>query len=61
MPSFTVYKGTKDGIKKTETKKAELKGDQVLLKVTASGVCGTDLHYRKGASLSHNAQAEFTN
>ena len=49
MPSFTVFKGSKDGsIKKSETSKPELKGDQVLLKVTASGVCGTDLHYRQG-------------
>ncbi|KAF2764860.1 GroES-like protein [Teratosphaeria nubilosa] len=48
MPSFSVFKGSSDGsIKKTETKKPELKGDQVLLKVTASGLCGTDLHYKK--------------
>jgi D-arabinose 1-dehydrogenase-like Zn-dependent alcohol dehydrogenase len=47
MPSFTVFKGSKDGsIKESETKKGELKGNQVLLKVTASGLCGTDLHYR---------------
>ncbi|KAK5736570.1 hypothetical protein LTR17_007389 [Elasticomyces elasticus] len=47
MPSFTVFKGSKDGsIVKSETKKGELKGDQVLLKVTASGLCGTDMHYR---------------
>jgi D-arabinose 1-dehydrogenase-like Zn-dependent alcohol dehydrogenase len=48
MPSFTVYKGTKDGVQKTQTEKPELKGDQVQIKVTASGVCGTDLHYRQG-------------
>jgi threonine dehydrogenase-like Zn-dependent dehydrogenase len=47
MPSFTVFKGGKDGqVKKSETTKPELTGDQVLLKVTASGLCGTDLHYR---------------
>ncbi|KAK3657784.1 hypothetical protein LTR56_002163 [Elasticomyces elasticus] len=47
MPSFTVFKGSKDGsIVQSETKKGELKGDQVLLKVTASGLCGTDMHYR---------------
>ena len=47
MPSFSVYKGTSDGsIKKTTTDKPQLVGDQVLLKVTASGLCGTDLHYR---------------
>ncbi|KAK5120655.1 hypothetical protein LTR85_006013 [Meristemomyces frigidus] len=47
MVSITVFKGTKDGsIKQSKTEKAELSGDQVLLKVTASGLCGTDLHYR---------------
>lgn len=49
MPSFTVFKGSNDGsIKKAQTEKPDLKGDQVLLQVTASGVCGTDLHYRNG-------------
>ncbi|CZT22347.1 probable NADP-dependent alcohol dehydrogenase [Ramularia collo-cygni] len=47
MPSFTVYKGSKDGkVIKTETTKPDLKGDQVLLRITASGLCGTDSHYR---------------
>lgn len=47
MPSFTVFKGAKDGkVKKSEVFKPELTGDQVLLKVTASGLCGTDMHYR---------------
>lgn len=42
MPSFTVYKGSKEGVKKsTTTKPDELKGDQVLLRVTVSGLCGT--------------------
>ncbi|KAH7040246.1 chaperonin 10-like protein [Microdochium trichocladiopsis] len=47
MPSFTVFKGSKDGVvvKGTTTKPDELTGDHVLIKVTASGVCGTDLHY----------------
>ena len=54
MPSFTVFKGSKDGsIKQSETSKPELTGDQVLLKVTASGVCGTDLHYRNGNSQTN--------
>lgn len=49
MPSFTVFKGSKGGaIKKSQTEKGDLKGDQVQLKVTASGLCGTDLHYREG-------------
>jgi D-arabinose 1-dehydrogenase-like Zn-dependent alcohol dehydrogenase len=43
MPSFTVFRGQKDGSpkKSTTTKPDELTGDQVLVKVTASGVCGT--------------------
>jgi len=46
MVSFTVYKGSKDGsiVKSTTTK--ELGYDQVLIKVTHSGVCGTDEHYK---------------
>ncbi|EMC92536.1 hypothetical protein BAUCODRAFT_294973 [Baudoinia panamericana UAMH 10762] len=47
MPSFTVFKGSKDGsIHESKTEKPELHGDQVFLKITASGLCGTDLHYR---------------
>ncbi|KAK9423011.1 putative Chaperonin 10-like protein [Seiridium unicorne] len=48
MPSFTVFKGSKDGlpVKSTTTKHDQLTGDLVLIKVTASGVCGTDLHYK---------------
>ena len=49
MPSFTVFKGSKSGaIVKSQTSKSDdLKDDQVLLRVTASGLCGTDLHYRQ--------------
>ncbi|KAH7130241.1 chaperonin 10-like protein [Dendryphion nanum] len=47
MPSFTVFKGSKDGkIVKAETSKPDLTEDQVLVRVTASGLCGTDEHYR---------------
>lgn len=55
MPSFTVYKGSDSGkVVKSTTEKPELKGDQVLLKVTASGLCGTDLHYNKSdMALGH--------
>jgi threonine dehydrogenase-like Zn-dependent dehydrogenase len=47
MPSITVYKGSKTGevVKSTTTKPDELTGDFVRLKVTASGICGTDIHY----------------
>jgi D-arabinose 1-dehydrogenase-like Zn-dependent alcohol dehydrogenase len=51
MPSFTVFKGSKDGkIVKSETNKGDLQNDQVLVKITASGLCGTDEHY-KGADM----------
>jgi len=44
---FTVYKGSKDGsIIKATTTKGELKDDEVLVRVTCSGLCGTDEHYR---------------
>ncbi|KAK2612286.1 hypothetical protein QQS21_001712 [Conoideocrella luteorostrata] len=56
MPSFAVFKGSKDGrvVQSTTTKPDELTGDNVLLRVTASGVCGTDLHFRnKDMVLGH--------
>lgn len=47
MPSFKVYKGSaSDGIQEANTTKPELTGDQVLVKIAASGLCGTDLHYQ---------------
>jgi D-arabinose 1-dehydrogenase-like Zn-dependent alcohol dehydrogenase len=49
MPTFTVFKGSKEGkIVKSQTTKPDLTDDQVLIKVTASGLCGTDEHFRKG-------------
>lgn len=48
MPSFTVYKGSKGGkIVKSQTTKPDLQDDQVLVRVTASGLCGTDEHYKE--------------
>ncbi|KAI0851981.1 GroES-like protein [Daldinia vernicosa] len=45
MTSFTVYKGSKNGVTKSSATKPEnLTGDKVLLRITASGLCGTDLH-----------------
>lgn len=42
MPTFTVFKGSKDGsIKEDKTTRPDLTGDQVYLKITASGLCGT--------------------
>jgi len=45
MPTFTVYKGSKDGYPKkgSTTKPDELTGDLVHVKVTASGLCGTGM------------------
>ena len=44
---FTVYRGSKDGsIVKSTVHHDNLHGDQVLLKITHSGLCGTDEHYR---------------
>ncbi|KAM3067318.1 hypothetical protein ACMFMF_009814 [Clarireedia jacksonii] len=52
MPTFTVFKGQANGFPKqsTTTKPDKLEGDSVLVKITASGLCGTDLHY-KGADM----------
>lgn len=47
MPSFTVYKGSEKGeVVESKTQKPELEPTQVLLKVTHSGLCGTDVHYK---------------
>jgi D-arabinose 1-dehydrogenase-like Zn-dependent alcohol dehydrogenase len=45
---LTVYKGSKDGkiLKSTTYKADELAPNEVLVKITHSGVCGTDEHYR---------------
>jgi D-arabinose 1-dehydrogenase-like Zn-dependent alcohol dehydrogenase len=51
MPTFTVFKGSESGkIVKSQTTRPDLSDDQVLVKVTASGLCGTDEHY-KGADM----------
>ena len=45
--AFTVFKGSKDGtIKESTFRQDPLKSDQVLVKITHSGLCGTDVHYR---------------
>ena len=44
---FTVFKGSKDGtIQQATTRKDDLTGDDVLVRITHSGLCGTDVHYR---------------
>lgn len=60
MPSFTVYTGSKDGSVKprTTTKPDQLTGDQVYVRVTASGMCFTDVHYKHGdTALGHEGVA----
>lgn len=65
MVTFTVFKGHESGkVKKsTVSKPDELEGDQVRLKITASGLCGTGastisptshhLYPQKTAELKH--------
>ena len=43
---FTSFRGSKEGIKESKEQSEDLHGDQVLVKITHSGLCGTDLHYR---------------
>jgi threonine dehydrogenase-like Zn-dependent dehydrogenase len=46
MVEFTVFKGSKEGKIIKSTTQRELKPNEVLIKVTHSGLCGTDEHYR---------------
>lgn len=44
---FTVYKGSLDGeITKSSIRQRPLENHQVLVRITHSGVCGTDEHYK---------------
>ena len=54
MPSFTVFKGQQSGVPKQSTtaKPDQLTGDDVFVRVTASGVCGTGM-YRPLDDPSH--------
>lgn len=55
MPTYTIFTGSKSGevVKSTATR-PDLTGDQLYIRVTASGLCGTDLHYRrKSTCLGH--------
>jgi D-arabinose 1-dehydrogenase-like Zn-dependent alcohol dehydrogenase len=55
MPSFTIYTGSPSGdIKSATVTKPELTGDQIYIRLTASGLCGTDMHFRRASScLGH--------
>lgn len=46
MVSFTVYKGSANGKIVKDTTSRELGPREVLVKVTHSGLCGTDVHYK---------------
>ena len=46
MVEYTVFKGSKEGKIVKSTTQKELKPDEVLIKVTHSGLCGTDEHYK---------------
>jgi Zn-dependent alcohol dehydrogenase len=46
MVEFTVFKGSEQGKIVKSTTKRNLRADEVLIKITHSGVCGTDEHYR---------------
>ncbi|KAE9372782.1 GroES-like protein [Stipitochalara longipes BDJ] len=48
---FTVYKGGKDGVVKSTTHRDDLKGSEVYIQITHSGICGTDRFYR-GADMA---------
>jgi len=56
MPSieFTVYKGSCSGKIVQSKNHKDLKPDEVLIRITHAGLCGTDLHYRhQDMVLSH--------
>jgi threonine dehydrogenase-like Zn-dependent dehydrogenase len=46
MPTFTVFKGSESGDIVQSTTTRDVGPDEVLIKVTHSGVCGTDEHQR---------------
>lgn len=46
MPEFTVFKGSDSGAIVTGKSTREIGNDEVLVRVTHSGLCGTDLHYK---------------
>jgi hypothetical protein len=53
MVEFTVFKGSKEGKIVKSTTKRELGDDEVLVKNTFSGVCGTDVSSYQVQHISH--------
>lgn len=42
-----MFKGSKEGKIVQSTTKKDIKSDEVLIKVTHSGLCGTDEHFKR--------------
>ncbi len=54
MVTFTVWKGSENGEIIQEKTTREIKPDEVLIKVTHSGLCYTDVQFKKaGCVLGH--------
>ena len=54
---FENFTGGDKGITKTKVHHDPLKGDQVVLKLTHSGICGTDAHFMDaGICLGHEVR-----
>jgi len=46
MVSFQAFKGSKDGSIVPSTTTRDVERDEVLIKITHCGVCGTDEHHK---------------
>lgn len=47
MPEFTVFKGSESGeIVESSTQRPDPTENEVLVRITHSGICGTDEHYK---------------
>lgn len=47
MPEFTVFKGSQNGeIVERCTQRPDPTEDEVFVRITHSGICGTDEHYK---------------
>ena len=56
MVKFKVYKGSESGDIVESMTKRDVLPDEVLIKVTHSGVCGTDVHWKTtDMALGHEA------
>lgn len=60
MPTFTIFKGSNEGIIiESETTRSELSSDEVLVSITASGLCGDD-HLFKGIDVRIEITSKIT-